>query len=61
MFVDLNYLFRREQISLVNAERAESRSARAAHAGLARGYAELIAEKHARYRFRKAPALPTSC
>ncbi len=59
--MDLNYLFRREQISLVNAERADGRSARAAHAALARGYAKLIAEKHALYRFRKAPVLPTSC
>lgn len=59
--MDLNYLFRREQISLVNAERAESRSARAAHAALARGYAGLIAERHSFYRFRKAPTLSTSC
>lgn len=59
--MDLNYLFRREQISLVSVERADGRSARAAHAALARGYATLIAEKHARYRFCKAPALPTSC
>jgi hypothetical protein len=55
VFVDINYLFRREQISLVKAERAEGRSARAAHAGLARGYAALIASSHAVYRFRKAP------
>ncbi len=59
--MDLNYLFRREQISLVNAQRAEESSARAAHAALARGYAGLIAEKHSLYRFRKAPALPTLC
>lgn len=56
--MDLNYLFRREQISLVNAERAEGRSARAA---MARGYVEQIAEKHSLYRFRTAPALPTLC
>lgn len=56
--MDLNYLFKREQISLVNAERARSRSARAAHAGLARGYARAIAERHARYRFLRAPLVP---
>ncbi|OYY67364.1 hypothetical protein [Sphingomonas sp. 28-63-12] len=56
--MDLNYLFRREQISLVNAQRATESSARAAHAGLARGYAGLIANGHSRYRFRKAPAIP---
>ena len=59
--MDLNYLSRREQISLVNAERADGRSARAAHAALARGYAGMIAEKHALYRFRKAPVTPASC
>lgn len=59
--MDLNYLFRREQISLVNAERAEGRSARAAPAAMARGYVEQIAEKHSLYRFRTAPALPTLC
>lgn len=53
--MDLNYLFKREQISLVNAERANSRSARAAHAGLARGYAGAIAQRHAHYQFLKAP------
>lgn len=56
--MDLNYLFRREQISLVKAERAASGPARAAHAGLARGYAGLIARHRSAYRFRKAPALP---
>lgn len=56
--MDLNYLFRREQISLVNAERAEGRDARAARA---RGYTEQIAEKHSLYRCRKASALPTLC
>jgi len=56
--LDLNYLLRREQISLVKAENASSRSARAAHAGLARGYAGLIAKSHSRYRFRKAPVKP---
>ena len=55
--MDLNYLFKREQISLVNAERAPSRSARAAHAGLARGYASAIAQRHSRYRFLKAPPI----
>lgn len=40
--LDLNYLFRREQISLVQARTAASLEARAAHAGLARGYGALI-------------------
>jgi len=56
--LDLNYLFRREQISLVNAQRANGRSARAAHAALARGYAAQIATRHGLYRFRKAPVKP---
>ncbi len=56
--MDLNYLFKREQISLVNAERAQDRSVRAAHAGLASGYAGLIAARRSPYLFLKAPRRP---
>jgi hypothetical protein len=51
-FLDLNYLLRREQISLALAVRATSRSARASHAGLARGYAALLDAKP--FPFRNA-------
>ena len=59
--MDLHHLFRREQISFVNAERANGRSARAAHAALARGDAGMIAEKPSLDRYRNAPVLPAAC
>jgi len=40
--VDLNYLYKRHQISLVLAERATCEEARRAHGELARGYASQI-------------------
>lgn len=40
--MDLNYLLEREQISLMRAQSAACSSARASHAGLARGYAVLL-------------------
>jgi hypothetical protein len=54
-FLDLNYLLRREQISLMRAESAACLSSRASHAGLARGYAALIDAEP--YPFRNAPVL----
>lgn len=41
--MDITYLLAREQISLAKARCAASVEARAAHAGLARGYAEALA------------------
>ena len=41
--MDLNYLYKRHQISLAMAERACSEGARRAHRGLAQGYASQIA------------------
>jgi hypothetical protein len=41
--MDINYLLKREQVSLMMAKLAVSREARFAHAGLARGYGALLA------------------
>ncbi|WBH17885.1 hypothetical protein [Sphingomonas radiodurans] len=41
--MDLNHLFARHQMSLVNAEQAATAEARHAHAGLMHGYAARIA------------------
>jgi hypothetical protein len=41
--MDFNYLYHRQQVSLMRAEDAASDGARAAHLGLARGYAARIA------------------
>jgi hypothetical protein len=40
--VDINYLLKREQISLMRAEKADCLEARIAHQGLARGYGERL-------------------
>lgn len=40
--MDLNYILRRHQLSLVAAENAVGSEARAAHRGLAHGYAARI-------------------
>lgn len=40
--MDLNYLFYRQQMSLLRARTASSPESRAAHEGLARGYREKI-------------------
>lgn len=42
--MDLNYLLKRHQISLMRASAATSPEARHAHSGLARGYAARIAD-----------------
>ena len=42
--MDLNYLYHREQVSLMRADAAASPKARLSHQGLARGYARLIAK-----------------
>ena len=41
--MDLNYLLKRRQVSLIMAERAASEEARRAHRALADGYAARIA------------------
>lgn len=41
--LDINYLLKREQVSLLMAKLATGREARFAHAGLARGYGALLA------------------
>lgn len=41
--MDLNYLYRRHQISLFMADHARCEEARLAHRGLADGYAGMIA------------------
>jgi hypothetical protein len=41
--VDLNYLYRRHQISLFMADHASCEKSRLAHRGLAEGYAGMIA------------------
>jgi hypothetical protein len=40
--MDLNYLFYRQQVSLMRANTAGCREARRAHLGLARGYGDAI-------------------
>lgn len=40
--MDVNYLFYRQQMSLLRAKTASSPESRAAHEGLARGYTEQI-------------------
>jgi len=52
--MDLNYLLSRHQISLMRADAAASREARAAHRGLARCYADRIRT------LRPALGLPSS-
>ena len=42
--MDLNFLFYRQQISLLRARSASGPESRAAHEGLARGYTERIVE-----------------
>jgi hypothetical protein len=50
--LDFNYLYHRQQVSLMRADRAANGAARAAHEGLARLYDARIAhgksERHAR-------------
>ena len=41
--MDLNYLYKRHQISLAMADRASNEGARRAHRELAKGYASQIA------------------
>lgn len=47
--MDLNYYLARHQISLIRAAAATTSDVRAAHNGLARGYAQLIARERARF------------
>lgn len=42
--MDINYILRREQISLYNASVAASGPARIAHEGMARAYGRLLAQ-----------------
>ncbi len=48
--MDTNYLLAREQVSRMRALSAASPQARAAHAGLARGYGALLAKAGFPYR-----------
>ena len=43
--MDLNYLYQRHQISVFRAENAACPRSRGAHAGLAAGYARMIAQR----------------
>lgn len=60
--MDINYILRREQISLYNASVAKSASARIAHEGLAREYGRLLEgstfphHNPLKLRFRPVPA-----
>lgn len=49
--MDLDYLLHRHRVSLIMAERAVCARARAAHLGLAKGYAAAIATA----RFERRP------
>ena len=46
--MDVNYLYCRQQMELMRAEQAACPEARAAHRGLAEGYARRIAEARTR-------------
>ncbi|GEM_PF-824861 len=60
--MDINYILRREQISLYNASVAKSGPARIAHQGLAREYGRLLEgstfphRNPLKLRFRPVPA-----
>lgn len=47
---DLNYLFHREQVSLLRAQSAASSESRCVHEGLARAYGDRIRDHRAPYR-----------
>jgi hypothetical protein len=51
---DLNYLLKREQEELLRAQWATCSAARAAHQGLARGYAGRIRDHRLPYRSERA-------
>ena len=50
--MDFNYLYHRQQVSLMRADAAASPPARAAHEGLAELYSDLIEDKKAERRSR---------
>ena len=54
--MDTNYLLKREQVSLMMAERAAGAEARVAHTGLARLYGKLLAERSFPHRQFRVPA-----
>lgn len=63
--MDINYLLSREQISLMRAANADCGAVRQAHAGLARGYGQKLADSlfpHRRYQLTAAndPLPPTN-
>ena len=58
--MDLNCLFHRHQLSLTASTQAGSAAARAAHRGLAAGYADKIAALRASTGGRSAPAARVS-
>lgn len=51
---DLNYLLQREQEELLRSQAAPGSAARAAHQGLAEGYARRIRDHRHPYRTQKA-------
>ncbi len=52
--MDINYLLKREQVSLWMAVNANSREARYSHRALARGYATLLAQRDFPHREAQA-------
>lgn len=56
--MDLNYLYQRHQISLINAEAAANIEARSAHMGLATLYARRINAMRNTMHASKAPTFP---
>ncbi|MCF8707740.1 hypothetical protein [Rhizorhapis sp. SPR117] len=53
--MDLNYLFYRQQISLLRARSAANPESRAAHEGLAKGYTEqILAYRNTNHRLETA-------
>lgn len=55
--MDFNYYLYRHQVSLMRADAATTADARAAHMGLARGYAREIERARARRAPRGTPAM----
>jgi len=54
--MDTNYLLKREQVSLMMAERAAGAEARLAHAGMAREYGRMLVARSFPHRQSPLPA-----
>ena len=59
--MDTNYLLKREQVSLMMAERAAGAEARFAHTGLARAYGRMLADRSFPHRQFRVSAPRTEC